>query len=91
VSNHAEARTPARRAAPVIEPNAVFTLDSLKQALGLAKGCLPREIRLGRLRTARRGGRYFLLGKWVLEWIEGGELRRSKRSAGEDNKEDARR
>jgi hypothetical protein len=76
-----ESRAPTRRTAPVIEPNAVFTLDSLKHTLGLARNCLPREIRLARLRAAKRAGRYFLLGKWVLEWIEDGELKRTaKRS-----------
>jgi hypothetical protein len=42
----------------------------------LAKNCLPREIRLGRLRVAKRAGKYMILGKWLLEWIEGGELSR---------------
>jgi hypothetical protein len=68
-------------AAPQVAPhvtheNAVYGLDSARAALGLAKGCLPREIRLGRLRVAKRAGKYFLLGKWLLAWIESGELRR---------------
>jgi hypothetical protein len=54
----------------------VFGLNSARAALGLARGCLPREIRLRRLRASKRAGRYFILGAWLLEWIAGGELRR---------------
>jgi hypothetical protein len=64
---------------PVIRSNAIFTLDSARARLGLAKGCLPREIRLGRLRVAKRGGKYLILGSWLLEWIEHGELPRHSR------------
>jgi hypothetical protein len=31
-------------------------------------------VREGRLRIARRAGRYYILGRWLLEWLEGGEL-----------------
>ena len=75
-----EARAPARRAAPVIDPRTVYSLDQARHVLGLAKGCLPREIRLGRLRVSKRAGRYLILGAWLLEWIESGELSRPPRS-----------
>jgi hypothetical protein len=86
VNNHAEARATAHRVAPVVDPNCILTIDQARHVLGLAKGCLPREVRLGRLRVSRRAGRHFVLGRWLLEWIEGGELRRDKRTAGEDGK-----
>jgi hypothetical protein len=66
---------------PVIELNAVFTRDSLRAALGLREYTLKREIREGRLRFSKRAGRHFILGRWVLEWLETGEVRRRKRPA----------
>jgi hypothetical protein len=70
---------PTHQAPPTIEPNSVYSLDQARQLLGLAKGCLPREIRLGRLRVAKRAGRYLITGAWLLQWIEGGELKRTTR------------
>lgn len=58
----------------VIKSTAVYTLETARAALGLARACLPREIKLGRLRVARRGGKYMILGSWLLSWIEGGEI-----------------
>ena len=58
----------------VIDPRAVYTVDSARACLELAKTTIGREIRLGRLRVARRGGRYFLLGEWLLAWIREGEI-----------------
>jgi len=63
----------------VIVPDAVYTLTTANAALGLARNCLPREIRLGRLRVSRRAGRYFILGRWLLAWIEAGEVVRQER------------
>jgi len=63
---------------PVINRHSVFTLETLRPVLGLSKACLPREIRLGRLRAAKRAGRYFILGAWVLEWLEAGEVRKGR-------------
>jgi hypothetical protein len=73
--------------APVIDPRAVFTIDQARTTLRLAKNCLPREIRLGRLRVSKRAGKYLILGQWLLEWIEAGELprRRPEASAGMDD------
>jgi len=61
---------------PTIRPTAVFGLEQARAALGLAKNCLPREIRLGRLRVSKRAGRYLILGEWILEWIRSGEVSR---------------
>jgi hypothetical protein len=71
---------------PVIDPKAVFTIDQARRTLQLAKNCLPREIRLGRLRVAKRAGKYLILGAWLLEWIEAGELppRQSRLDAGKE-------
>jgi hypothetical protein len=35
-----------------------------------------REVRLGRLRMSKRCGRHYCLGKWILQWLESGELKR---------------
>ena len=62
---------------PIIDANAVYTLDSLRETLDLKVGCLPREIRLKLLRAAKRAGRIFVLGRWALQWLESGEIRRA--------------
>jgi hypothetical protein len=62
----------------VIRPTAVYSVESARSALGLTKTTIGREIRLGRLRVAKRAGRYFILGTWLLEWLETGEIRRRK-------------
>jgi hypothetical protein len=59
-----------------IRPNAVYDGVSARVALSLTKNTLAREIRLGRLRVARRAGRYWILGEWILEWLRAGEIRR---------------
>lgn len=58
---------------PVIDPRAVYTLETARLTLGLAKHTLVREVRQGRLRVSRRGGKYFLTGAWLLEWLQNGE------------------
>jgi hypothetical protein len=60
----------------VIEPHGVYSLAAAREALGLKKDTLAREVRLGRLRVSKRAGRYYLLGRWLLQWLEGGEVRR---------------
>ena len=68
----------------LIRPNEVFDRDSAQKSLGLTKSSLAREIRLGRLRCSKRGGRCLFLGKWLLEWIAAGEVRpRREGRAGE--------
>lgn len=62
--------------APVISPMAVYSVEQARQALGLRKTCLRREARLGRLRTSRRAGKHLILGAWLLEWVEKGEVKR---------------
>ncbi len=65
---------------PVIDPHSVYTLESARAALDLAENTLPRECRLGRLRCAKRAGKILILGAWLLQWIEAGEVRRQRRA-----------
>jgi hypothetical protein len=67
----------------VIEPHAIYSIASLQVALGLAKTTVSREIRLGRLRVAKRAGKYFVVGSWILQWLRAGEVRRSQKHAEE--------
>jgi hypothetical protein len=60
--------------AVVIDPNGVYGVESAQQTLGLRRSTLAREIRLGRLQVAKRGGRYFILGRWLISWLEEGRL-----------------
>jgi hypothetical protein len=78
-----DSTAPSDPAAPgkpphVIDPHAVYDMRTAAACLGLAKHCLPREIRLGRLRASKRGGRYLLLGAWLLQWVQDGEVRRRR-------------
>jgi hypothetical protein len=59
----------------IIDPNGIYFVDQAQALLRLTESTLGREIRERRLRVSRRAGRYFFLGKWLLEWIEAGELR----------------
>lgn len=58
----------------VIRRNAVYSREQAKAALGLKETTVRREVREGRLRIAKRAGRYYLLGAWLLEWIRDGEI-----------------
>jgi hypothetical protein len=72
---------PATAAPPpgvhVIDPHGVYSADEFRRAFGLRASSLRREIRERRLRVAKRCGRYYLLGEWILEWLRDGEVRRS--------------
>jgi hypothetical protein len=59
----------------VLKPNGLYDLESARQATGMKRTTLRREIRKRRLRAAKRGGRLLILGKWLLEWVESGEIR----------------
>jgi hypothetical protein len=64
----------------VIIPTGVYDLEALRIGLGFRPSTLPRELRLGRLRVSKRGGRYFVLGEWLLEWLRAGEVSRPRKS-----------
>ena len=60
----------------VIEADGVYTVEDLRRVFGLKASSVRREVRLGRLRIAKRCGRYYSLGPWVRQWIEEGEVKR---------------
>jgi hypothetical protein len=76
----------SKEAAPtspaIINPHAVYTIPTARAALGLAEHTLPRECRLGRLRCSKRAGKILILGAWLLQWVEGGEVKRRHRASG---------
>jgi hypothetical protein len=59
----------------VVHPAAVYTVDDLRRIFGLKASSVRREVRMKRLRIAKRCGRYYCLGQWLLEWFEDGELK----------------
>lgn len=62
----------------VVQPNAVFRKAGLMAVSGMPASGINREVRLGRLRVGRRGGKLYSLGCWVLEWLQAGELKSPK-------------
>lgn len=64
------------RAVAVIKMNAVYSLAQFRTTLGLRAGTAAREIRAGRLRSSKRAGKVWVLGSWILQWIEEGERKR---------------
>lgn len=64
------------RLSHTIHPNAGYTMAQAIAALGLRASSIRREVREKRLRVAKRCGRYFLLGEWLLEWLRAGEVQR---------------
>jgi hypothetical protein len=65
-----------------INPHSVYFPDQLRAWLRFKASTLRREVRAGRLRIAKRGGRYYVLGAWLLEWLQDGEVpRRRPRTA----------
>src|SRR4051794_28894965 len=68
----------------VIHPGAVYFRDQFQHLFRLRASTVRREVREGRLRTAKRAGRYFILGEWILEWLRSGEIdsRKARGKAG---------
>jgi hypothetical protein len=64
-----------------ILPSGVYFPEHFQTMFRVRATTLRREVREGRLRIAKRGGRYILLGSWILEWIEAGEIRRREGGA----------
>src|SRR5262245_7642777 len=79
------APTPAPVSRPpcVLVPTAVYLIDQANSELGLGRSTLRREFRKGRLRAAKRAGRLWVLGEWLLEWIRTGEVTRHRRDHAE--------
>lgn len=74
-------KVPAMKAAHIIDPRCVYDLAIATTILGLKPSCLKLEARIGRLRVARRGGKYYILGSWLLQWLKAGEAARSQPEA----------
>jgi hypothetical protein len=66
--------TASRGVVHAIDPRGVYFPDDFRRLLRMREGTLRREVRAGRLRVSKRGGKYMILGAWLLEWIEQGEL-----------------
>jgi hypothetical protein len=64
----------------VITPNAVYRPAHLALGLGMPLSGVLRAIRAGELRSSRRRGRTLILGVWIIEWLAGGERRRTHAS-----------
>src|SRR4051812_28991748 len=62
----------------VVHPRAVYRPAQLREGLGLAADTIAREARLGRLRITKRGGKVYILGKWVLQWLAAGEVKKAR-------------
>jgi hypothetical protein len=53
-----------------IHPTAVYSAEDFRRVFKLRQSSLRREVREKRLRVVRRCGRYYLLGKWIIAWLE---------------------
>lgn len=57
-----------------IDPDLVYSLREVAQMLGLAYGTVLKLKKDGKLKWLKIGGKYYVHGKYVLEYIEkGGE------------------
>jgi hypothetical protein len=79
-NGHAALEPAATPILPVLDirPDAVYTPRQVIAALGLRASSLRTEWRAGRLRIVRRCGHNYLLGKDIIAWLDGGELRRQR-------------
>ena len=57
-----------------IDPNGIYDDGTLVLALGLTHATLARARREGRLRFTREGKQVLYLGRWLLDWLEGGAV-----------------
>lgn len=55
-----------------IRPRGVYNLRQATRATGMATSTLEREMKKGRIRVARRGGKVVFLGRWLIRWMEDG-------------------
>ncbi len=84
----AAAPLPAPVAVHVIDRHGVYSVAQARAALGLREHSLMREIRKKRLKVAKRCGRYYLLGAWLLRWLKGGVVTPPAPAAGSDGAHD---
>jgi hypothetical protein len=79
---HATSAEPQAAAAAdppfVLHPDAIIFPDQFRKLFRLRESTLRREVREGRLKVYKRGGRYYLIGREVMAWLRGGELKAKK-------------
>jgi hypothetical protein len=56
-----------------IDRDTAYSLQSATAGLDVRRETLLREIRLGRLEARKRAGRYWILGSWLIRWLETGK------------------
>lgn len=56
-----------------IDPDAVFTPETLGLLLGVSDAALNRARKDGSLKSSQVGAKVFFQGRWVLEWLFGAE------------------
>ena len=62
----------------VIHLHAFYSSEDVQRIFNIKKSGLREEIKAKRLRVSKLCGRYRFLGRWLIEWIESGELRAKK-------------
>jgi hypothetical protein len=73
----------------VLHSRAVFLAADAAAALRLSASTFRREIRLGRLKICKRAGRYFVTGRQLLAWLEGGEVQPRRPAVCDNGREEA--
>jgi hypothetical protein len=65
-----------------IEPNGIYSPAEVAARLGVSERAIRNAIRRGELRVSKRARTHYILGEWVLLWIEAGtELKPGPRLA----------
>lgn len=62
----------------VVDPNAIYDTHALALALKVADCAIWRAIRRGEMRYSHRCAKNYVLGKWVIEWIESAGKKKAK-------------
>lgn len=75
IDRHGKVKQSPTKRPHKIHPHAVYTVPQAIESLQLRASSVRRELRERRLRVAKRCGRYYLLGEWLLEWLRAGEVR----------------
>ncbi len=64
-----------------IDPDGVYDDAALVLGLGVTYSTLARARRAGQLRSTRKGKRTLYRGQWVIDWLEDGGCRASRKEA----------
>lgn len=65
----------------VIQPNEIFDVEALREALGMNANTIGREVRKCRLRVCKRAKRHYFIGSDILDWLRAGEVSREPEPA----------